>query len=202
MLKEIVTGNNKGKNGTTPTNGAAHRHLDVIETPTDGAAISDYEIVLYADADPVQLGGKAAALAAMQQAGIQSPHWFVVSPQALQACLSPAQRQSLGAARSSETVQAVVASIELTPPVRQALVQAITPLGGEGTLYAVRSSALDEDSSDRSFAGQLESFLNVPAGEVFQRVVDVWRSGFTARVYTYRREHGLRLPPPAPAVII
>ncbi|MBK8046553.1 MAG: phosphoenolpyruvate synthase [Anaerolineales bacterium] len=138
----------------------------------------------------------------MQAAGFQTPPWFVVNPQALQACLTPAQQRALAAATTSETAQAVLAGIELTQPIHQALAQAMARLGDDRILYAVRSSALDEDASGQSFAGQLESVLNAPAADVVQRIVDVWRSGFTARVYAYRQEHGLRLPPPAPAVIV
>ena len=68
--------------------------------------------------------------------------------------------------------------------------------------YAVRSSAIDEDGKGHSFAGQLDSHLFVPAGEVAARVADVWKSGFGERVLAYRREHGLGAPQGAPAVLI
>src|SRR5690606_37999037 len=82
-----------------------------------------------------------------------------------------------------------------------AIEAAVRALHGEG-LFAVRSSAVDEDGTQHSFAGQLESFLFVPAEQVIRRVADVWRSGFSPRVLAYRREHGLPLPPQAPAVLV
>jgi pyruvate,water dikinase len=202
MLNVIMTGDNSSRNGATATNGALHRRCETVKITADGAAANHCEVVLGADADATLLGGKAAALAVMQAAGLPTPQWFVVNPQALQACLTPAQQRALAAASTSDTALAVLAGVELTPPIRQALALAMARLDDDGLLYAVRSSALDEDASGQSFAGQLASFLNAPAAEVFQRVVDVWRSGFTAQVYAYRREHGLRLPPPAPAVIV
>jgi pyruvate,water dikinase len=77
---------------------------------------------------------------------------------------------------------------------------AVQRLGGEQ--LAVRSSAVDEDGSEHSFAGQLESFLNVPPDGVLARVADVRKSGFSDRVTTYRRERGLTGDPIPPAVIV
>jgi rifampicin phosphotransferase len=74
-------------------------------------------------------------------------------------------------------------------------------LAGNG-LVAVRSSASDEDGAEHSFAGQLESFLNVRPEEVAGKVEDVWRSGFSERVMAYRREQGLDGEPRVPAVIV
>src|SRR5438094_5231219 len=51
---------------------------------------------------------------------------------------------------------------ESFPAVDSAVRQLTAPL-------AVRSSAVDEDGSDHSFAGQLESFLFVPTQRVMER---------------------------------
>jgi phosphoenolpyruvate synthase/pyruvate phosphate dikinase len=64
---------------------------------------------------------------------------------------------------------------------------------------AVRSSALDEDSADASFAGQHETFLNVSGdGAVVEAVGHCWASARTERVLEYRRSRGL--PPPDGAI--
>lgn len=69
------------------------------------------------------------------------------------------------------------------------------------TPLAVRSSAADEDGTGHSFAGQLDSFLNVPCAEVAVRVADVWRSGAGERVQAYRRERGLSSSSPRSAAV-
>lgn len=128
-------------------------------------------------ASGVPLGGKAAALARLGLAGFPVPPWFVLLPSAFE-------------------------NGSLLPEAADELRAAVAELNPDGGLQAVRSSASDEDGPDHAFAGQLDSFLNVPPGEVAARAADVWRSGFGERVLAYRREHGLPLPPSPPAVIV
>ncbi len=52
--------------------------------------------------------------------------------------------------------------------------------------FAVRSSARQEDSAAHSHAGQFDTRLNVPAPEVEAAARQVWRSGFSDTVATYR----------------
>lgn len=122
-------------------------------------------------------GGKATALADLEACGLPVPPWFVVSPETHDACGGFMQ-----------------------DALRREIAHALTALG-EG-VYAVRSSAVDEDGADHSFAGQLESYLNVTADDVPDRVAEVWRSGFTDRVRAYRKERGLPPEPTAPAVLV
>ncbi len=119
------------------------------------------------------LGGKARALAALRDGGFPIPPWLVVLPAAFDA------------------PDAMLA--ELRP--------ALAELSG-GDPVAVRSSAADEDGAAHSFAGQLDSYLFVPAEQVPARVADVWRSGFSERIIAYRREHGLAPAPRPPAVLV
>ncbi len=79
---------------------------------------------------------------------------------------------------------------------------AMREIASPGELVAVRSSAIEEDSITASFAGQLESFLNVSADDIWDRIADVWRSGFSERVRAYRQHKGLLGPPQPPAVLV
>lgn len=78
----------------------------------------------------------------------------------------------------------------------------VTKLARAAQWFAVRSSASDEDGAAHSFAGQLQTFLRVPANEVWARVEDVRASAASENVLAYRREHGLRLTAPPAAVIV
>lgn len=148
------------------------------------------------------VGGKARALARMGDAGLPVPDWFVVLPSALSASLEPAQRAALAGATSSGEAVALLDQVTLAESVSAELCAALKHLDTGNTLLAVRSSASDEDGAQHSFAGQLASFLNVPNADVAARIIDVWRSGFGERVYAYRRNHNLSLPPHPPAVIV
>ncbi len=80
--------------------------------------------------------------------------------------------------------------------------RALERIGSPDDLFAVRSSAVEEDSAGQSFAGQFESYLAVPAERVAERIADVRASGFTERVRAYRREQGLAGEPTPPAVLV
>ncbi len=82
-----------------------------------------------------------------------------------------------------------------------ALEELLCSMGDWQGLWAVRSSAVDEDGSQTSFAGQLESYLKVPREQLLQRVRDVRASALSERVQLYRREHGLE-GSQVPAVLI
>jgi pyruvate,water dikinase len=148
------------------------------------------------------MGGKAATLAALQAAGLPVPAWLVVTPAALAASLEPVAAADLAAATTPTEAAAALAGLHLPADLAAALTAEVTALAPPGTQLAVRSSAVEEDSGGHSFAGQLESFLNVPPAEVAARVLDVWRSAFAPRVYAYRRERSLAGPPARPAVLV
>jgi pyruvate,water dikinase len=147
------------------------------------------------------MGGKAGALAAMTAARFPIPSWFVVSPAAFQAALTEDMRSDLASAdptRLQSALELLMADDELSREIASAL----SRLSPQAEPVAVRSSALDEDGREHSFAGQLDSFLFVPPGDVPEKVADVWRSGFSERVLAYRREKGLAPLPVAPAVLV
>ena len=158
-----------------------------------------------ADATRQRIGGKAAALAHLQQAGFPVPGWFALAPAAFADSLDAANREHLSAACELGDEAAVTAALATLTPGSAAtaeLTWAVTALSPDGQPLAVRSSASDEDGGAHSFAGQLASYLNVAPADVAERVSDVWRSGFSARILAYRRTHGLERVPPAPAVLI
>ncbi|MDB6172998.1 MAG: phosphoenolpyruvate synthase [Chthoniobacteraceae bacterium] len=133
------------------------------------------------------LGGKARALAQLHEAGFSVPEWFVVLPASFEASANGAA--TLPALPCARVIREIEAALGNAIP--------------EAATFAVRSSALDEDGSEHSFAGQFESYLLVPATEVAAKVAAVWRSAFSERVLAYRRERGLSSARTgAPAVLI
>ena len=146
------------------------------------------------------LGGKAYALSRLASEGFTIPEWFAVSPVAFEKSLSSAQRAALQCEDQARW-GAAIACLEPAPDVVEEIRATLATLPGH--LFAVRSSAVDEDGSQDSFAGQLSSYLFVAPDDVPRRVADVWRSGFTPQIAEYRKQRGLgQRPPSAPAVLV
>jgi rifampicin phosphotransferase len=72
----------------------------------------------------------------------------------------------------------------------------------DGAAVAVRSSAVGEDGSEHSFAGQHDSFLHVDGETLIDGVRRCWASAFTARALVYRRIHGIDLRQQRMGVVI
>lgn len=140
---------------------------------------SDYIIKASAGANRTKMGGKAAVLAELDTQ-FSIPEWFVVSPLAFLDSLSDKQREAF-------TTGTPIGEIGIAPAVQAEIEQALAVLmGQEDILLAVRSSATAEDGEHASFAGQLQSYLNVSPEAVCDRVRDVWYSAFAEHVTHYR----------------
>ena len=149
-----------------------------------------------------ELGGKALALARLTAAELPVPEWFAVPPTAFTQSLSQEQQVALSEGRI-ESVQSALASLRPGPQVADEIAAAVEAMKSGGARFAVRSSAVEEDGAENSFAGQLESYLFVEPESICQRIADVWRSGFSERLLEYRRQHGMpALPASAPAVLV
>ena len=147
------------------------------------------------------VGGKGRALASLTRAGLPVPAWFAVPPDAFEASVAGETAARLAAASSGAEAQKLLAGVAPADRVSAQIHEALAALGSAAA-YAVRSSALEEDGASRSFAGQLESFLRIDAARVVDRVAAVWRSGFSDRLVSYRREAGLAPLAGVPAVIV
>jgi len=161
-----------------------------------------YILQSFGSGDGGNLGGKARYLLRLLKAGYPVPDFFVVTPQAFRDSLTPAQRAAVESGSDPETLRSALAELAAGSAVRRELAAALLRFGSTEALFAVRSSAADEDGAEHSFAGQLKSFLGVRPPEIARRMAEVWKSGFSAPVYAYRTQQGLPWPPAAPAVIV
>ncbi len=147
-------------------------------------------------------GRKAEALAELSKAGFAVPPFFVVLPEGFHASLTPEQQRAWENAQDPEDFQALLEEVQVHQELQANLQQAILRLDPDSVLVSVRSSAQEEDSADSSFAGQLASFLFVTADQVSEKILAVWRSGFSERLFAYRKERGLTSKPEPPGVVI
>lgn len=152
-------------------------------------------------------GNKGHNLAQLSKAGFSVPEWIAVSPSAFTASLSASQRDLYGRLLiEADSVSRVTLSEQLFNTfslAREIQNQLAQSLGGLGDClyYAVRSSSLEEDGINQSYAGLFESYLYVPPDLLLKRINDVWKSAFSERVALYRRQNGVDVPS-VPAVIV
>jgi rifampicin phosphotransferase len=157
---------------------------------------------VFRDGGLQELGGKALALLRLEQAGLPIPPWFAIAPSAFTASMTKAQTQAL-ASGQPEGVNSALLSLKPSDEIQREVDDAVRDSSVEGSRFAVRSSAVDEDGSQHSFAGQFDTFLFVDPNRISGKVAAVWRSGFSDRILEYRRQHGLSgVTIAAPAVLV
>lgn len=101
-----------------------------------------------------------------------------------------------GIALSGDVVESVASGEERA--IRQ-VAKAARPLGGP---LAVRSSAVDEDGAEASFAGQHLTLLNVPSADGLAAALrEVWWSANSDSAITYRQRVGLFTRPSVGVVV-
>lgn len=103
---------------------------------------------------------------------------------------------------ASSRIRAIVIRLELPEELYRELFVTLGEMSGRDMLFSVRSSVVGEDSAEHSFAGQMDSFLNVPSLGVIAAIKNVWASAFSSRALVYRKRKSLSLEDVSSAVII
>ncbi|MGR9099234.1 MAG: PEP/pyruvate-binding domain-containing protein [Gammaproteobacteria bacterium] len=156
------------------------------------------------------IGGKARNLFRLRRMGIETPDWLVVSSRLFDllmkehrtaadkfmAAIDPGDPMSFN--RAEKGIAGLIRRIEMP----QAFLKELTGELRKNGFYAVRSSVLDEDSASHSFAGQMDSFLNVRADRVADSIKKVWLSAFSARSMLYRKRRGIEMGNISAAVVV
>lgn len=182
---------------------------------------SDKLILSLSDVSPAQrdrVGGKAASLARLQAAQIPVPDGLCVTTDAYRQFLASTDlqpqilmelgRKPLGEMRWEELWDAAlrIENLFSRTPFPRDLKGAL----GEGIKarfanrpVAVRSSAVGEDSKQRSFAGLHASYINIRGvRNILTHVKRVWASLWSDAALLYRREIGLDLQTSVMAVVV
>jgi pyruvate,water dikinase len=165
-------------------------------------------------ADSRLVGGKAAGLARLLAAGFAVPPGLCVTTEAYERSLqsigfAPADAWRTVCALPESQRQAALADCQ--GRIRQVdasglAVQWTTVLRSmrlpDGSSWAVRSSASNEDAGQASFAGLYRTELGVSFENLGKAVTAIWASVWQEPVIRYMRERGLDREPPAMAVVI
>jgi pyruvate,water dikinase len=94
----------------------------------------------------------------------------------------------------SSDLQNLILSAEVPAEIAAAIDKASARVATPGTsrTFALRSSALGEDSADASFAGQYQSLLNVRRSHLVPSYLEVVASKYTPQAMHYRLQRGIR----------
>lgn len=117
--------------------------------------------------DVLNVGGKGASLGEMIHAGIPVPSGFVVTTDAYKTFYNK----------------------EFSLEIREDIFRAFDNLGSQRV--AVRSSAIAEDSENASWAGQLETYLNVDRENLVRKIRECWSSIKSERALQYASQQNL-----------
>jgi phosphohistidine swiveling domain-containing protein len=173
--------------------------------------------------DPALAGGKAAGLALLIAKGFRVPPGLCVTTQAYRDTLQAGGLNSLdrwnrvrrAPAAEREPLLAdcrrAVASLALPRAMLDPIDIELAKLEKEfatedgptgGMLWAVRSSASDEDAVNATFGGIYRTVLGVPRDSIAAAILDCWASLWTAVAFTYRERVSKPRSVPAMAVIL
>ncbi|MEJ2601135.1 MAG: PEP/pyruvate-binding domain-containing protein [Anaerolineales bacterium] len=120
--------------------------------------------------DPALVGGKAANLSRLARQFYRVPDGFFL-PAALMDAAHP---------------------LDLRDEINSAISDLVACHRLPDLITAVRSSAVDEDGAEASFAGQHETYLNISGPEaILAAIIRCWESAHSERALDYRRKQGL-----------
>lgn len=160
------------------------------------------------DKDDIPLvGGKAANLGEMVQAGFPVPNGFCVTSYSYQLLITENNllqtikdiikvtdvHNSSQLQKASNKITSLIKKAKIPQELSNQIFNSYEKLkkGNKSPLVAVRSSATAEDLPDASFAGQQDSFLNIKGeANLIQAIRDAWASLFGARAIFYRETKG------------
>ena len=161
-----------------------------------------------------KVGGKALNLYRLRRAGFRVPRWIVVSTIVFDE-VSAEHRQEImrqienvdfgdihSVGQAAEHIKVLYMGAAFPQRVEKQLQELFQSYFEKAATLAVRSSIADEDSLTDSFAGQMDSFLNVPPEQVVDTIKKVWASAYSARSLCYRHHKGLDFRSIKAAVII
>lgn len=159
-------------------------------------------------------GGKGASLGEMTQAGLSIPPGFVVLATAfdeflkqtdlnieIDSIIKKVNHKDINSVQeASVKIRDLINDKVIPENIKKEIEKEFNKL--KARYVAVRSSATAEDSSIASWAGELESYLNITKSNLLELVKKCWSSLFTPRAIFYRFEKKLNNQKISVAVVI
>ena len=146
------------------------------------------------------VGGKGANLGEMIKVGIQIPAGFIVTSSTFENFIKKARienkieeiikkieiNNSGSIKKASNNIKKLILKSKIAEDIEKDILDAFNKLGCK--YVAVRSSATAEDSKTDSWAGQLDTFLNVIKEDLMENIKNCWASLFSERALFYQME--------------
>ncbi len=181
------------------------RDIDAVVNAEDGAAIEGPCILLLEKTAnrPDQAGAKAAVLGELRkEPGVSVPPGFVFTANAFHQFMRGGLREEINclltASKRSELADDYalfdkISEVIQAAPLPRLLREQLREIAPEtiADRFAVRSSALDEDMSGASFAGQYRTVLHVPPEGIEKAYREVVAAAYSPTAVNYRRNRGL-----------
>lgn len=157
-------------------------------------------------------GGKGASLGELINNKIPVPSGFVIFSNTfnfllennrieIEAFFNKINYENINSIRKiSKEIRDLILGIKITEEIKKDVLREFKKL--KTKKVAVRSSATSEDSSIASWAGELETYLNVDHKNLFNTIKKCWASLFTHRAVFYRHEKRLDKDKISVAVVI
>ncbi|MDR1759791.1 MAG: phosphoenolpyruvate synthase [Fibrobacter sp.] len=144
-------------------------------------------------------GGKTWHLWKMERKGLPVPAWVALEPAAFTDFLNSGNgaaqwdaliTQGMNGASVEKQIEALFLATPFSPELLEWIRRLRSRLAADA--ISVRSSGIEEDSAQHSFAGQFNTYLNVVGeSELCDAIRRCWASAYTDRSFEYRRHAGL-----------
>ncbi len=162
-------------------------------------------------ASVAEVGGKGFSLIKMVEAGLNVPLGFILTVSFFESWINQLKLTSEWKTfleanndqlkESCNLLKSLAFELEMSPEQRQALQDSLADFNNE-QLFAVRSSAPEEDLEGASFAGGYETILGVTFNNIENAIRRAFVSCLDVRVAIYKQEHGFKYRQPKIAVVI
>lgn len=155
-----------------------------------------------------KIGGKAYNLVKLKKSGFNVPPFIVLTTEFFFDFLSDKREELKNLLEkydqnSLKDIRNLIKDLDFKSETKTTLLRKLKDFFGEKSKIAIRSSATDEDGEENSFAGMMESYLNVEVNEgIFYYIKNVFLSCFSDRAMLYRKKHGLINPEISMAVVL
>lgn len=132
-----------------------------------------------------EVGGKAFNLIKLKKLGFNIPKFVVLNQSEFLKYIP--ENQLTGS--STSNLQEIIENVQIEDELLEYIIQSFD--NASTKTFAVRSSAVNEDGGEYSFAGQYESYLYVKFEDLPKFVKKVWSSNFSERVISYHESNNI-----------